>query len=89
MSAEKFPVPAWVKPEQRAEFAVRLAAFYHDKSGSLGKLSVALGGSSSMLHMQLNTTGTITVNTCIKIEELLGRDVFPREFLRPDIFVAE
>jgi hypothetical protein len=89
MSAEKFPVPAWVEPEQRAEFAVRLAAFYHDKSGSLGKLSVALGGSSSMLHMQLNTTGTITVNTCIKIEELLGRETFPREFFRPDIFVAE
>lgn len=89
MSADKFPIPSWVTPEQRPEFAVRLAAFYHDKSGSLGKLSKALGGSSSMLHMQLNTTGTITVNTCIKIEELLGRETFPREFLRPDIFVAE
>lgn len=50
---------------------------------------MALGGSSSMLHMQLNTTGTIAVTTCIKIEELLGRETFPREFFRPDIFVAE
>lgn len=89
MSVEKFPIPAWVEPEQRAEFAVRMAAFYHNKSGSLGKLSVALGGSSSMLHMQLNTTGNINVTTAIKIEELLGRELFPREFFRPDIFVAE
>lgn len=89
MSAEKFPIPAWVEPGQRDEFAVRLAAFYHNKSGSLGLLSVDLKGSSSLLHMQLKANGTINVQTAIKLEELLGREQFPREFFRPDIFVAE
>lgn len=89
MSTSKFPIPARVKPGQRDEFAVRLAAFYHNKNGSLGALSVALGGSASLLHMQLKATGTVNVQTAIKLEELLGRDLFPREFFRPDIFVTE
>lgn len=84
-----FPIPAWVEPEQRVEFALRLAALYHHKSGSLGKLSEALNGSSSMLHMALKNPGGLTAKTCIQLEELLGREVFPREFFRPDIFVAE
>jgi hypothetical protein len=89
MSAEKFPIPAWVEPEQRAEFAVRLAALYHKMDGSLGDLSEALGGSRSLLHMALKSKGGVNAQTCIKLEELLGREAFPREFFRPDIFVAE
>lgn len=89
MSAEKFPIPAWVEPEQRAEFAVRLAAFYYTMGGSLGDLSEALDGSRSLLHMALKSKGGINAQTCIRLEELLGRDMFPREFFRPDIFVAE
>jgi len=86
---EKFHIPAWVKPEERAEFAVRLAALYYSMDGSLGKLSKALGGSTSMLHMAFKNPNGISPQTCIKLEELLGRDHFPREFFRPDIFVAE
>lgn len=81
-------VPEWVTPEQRQSFAVRLAAVYHNPTGSLGILSEALGGSRSLLHMALKTTGGINATTCIKLEELLGRENFPREFFRPDIFVA-
>ena len=86
---EKFPVPGWVAPEQRAEFALRLAALYFTMGGNLGDLSVALGGSRSLLHMALKSKGGLNAQTCIKLEELLGRETFPREFFRPDIFVAE
>jgi hypothetical protein len=78
-----------VTPDARQEFVVRLAASYHNKTGSLGELSTALGGSKTMLHMLLKSPGGLNAMTCIKIEECLGRDLFPREFLRPDIFVAE
>lgn len=87
--SEKFPIPVALAPEQRAEFAVRLAALYHKMDGSMGDLSEAIGGSRSMLHMALKSKGGINAVTCIKLEELLGRDLFPREFFRPDIFVAE
>lgn len=86
---EKFPIPGWVAPEQRAEFAVRLAALYYTMGGSLGELSEALDGSRSLLHMALKSKGGLNAQTCIKLEELLGRETFPREFFRPDIFVAE
>lgn len=89
MSSEKFPIPAWVAPEERTEFALRLAASYLKMGGSLGDLSEALGGTRPMLHVALKSKGGVNANTCIKLEEVLGRELFPREFFRPDIFVAE
>ena len=82
------PVPAWVSPEQRQEFVVRLAALYHNRTGSLAELSRAMGGSGSLLHMALKTNG-LNAKHCIKLEEILGRENFPREFFCPDIFIAE
>lgn len=85
----KFHIPAWVEPEQRTEFVVRLAALYHSMDGSLATLSESLGGSRSMLHMALKSKGGVNAQTCIKLEEIMGRENFPREFFRPDIFIAE
>lgn len=87
----KFPIPAWVEPEQRVEFAVRLAALYYCMSGSLGDLSLALDGSNSrsLLHMALRAKDGLNAKTCIRLEEVLGRENFPREFFRPDIFLPE
>lgn len=86
-SYNTFPIPSWVTPEQRQEFVVRLAARYHNMSGSLSELSKAIGGSHSLLHVSLKNPGGVSAMNCIEIERLLGRDLFPREFLRPDIFV--
>jgi len=89
MSATKmFPAPAWMEPDKRQWFAIKLAALYHNKAGSVSELSVALGGSSTMLHMAVKQSG-LTPNHCIQLEHLLTRELFPREFFRPDIFVAE
>lgn len=66
---------------------MRLAARYHNMSGSMAELSKAIGGSQSLLHVSLKNPGGVSAMTCIEIEKLLGRELFPREFLRPDIFV--
>jgi hypothetical protein len=86
MHRKMMRVPDWVGPEQRQSFVVRLAALYHNPTGSLGTLSEAIGGSRSLLHAALKQGG-LTVQTCIKLEELLGREHFPREFFRPDLFL--
>jgi len=81
-------VPEWVKPEDYQMFACRLAAVYHNKAGSIGQMSEEIGHARSALHNAL-AGGGLTPQHCIKLEELLGREHFPREFFRPDIFVAE
>lgn len=79
-------LPAWVTPEKHQLFAVRLASLHYSETGQVAALSSALGGSRSMLHMSLKQGG-LSAATCIKLEELLGRENFPREFFRPDIFI--
>lgn len=81
-------VPEWVTPDHYQRFAVRLAALYFCEDGGMGALSKALGYSSTALHMALNGKG-LNADHCIKLESLLGRELFPREFFRPDIFIAE
>lgn len=81
-------VPSWVTPEDYQRFALRLAALYFSKDGSMGTLSQALGYTRPALQMALNYKG-LNAQHCIKLEELLGRDHFPREFFRPDIFLPE
>lgn len=81
------PVPAWAQPDDHQEFALRAAALYHNKLGSIGLLSEAIGLSNAALHMALNYKG-ITPKHAIAIEKLLGREHFPRELFRPDIFLT-
>lgn len=78
-------VPDWVQPEQYQMFAVRLAAVYHNAAGSIRQLSGSIG-SESMLHMALSGSG-LTAQHCMDLEKKLGRELFPREFFRPDIFI--
>lgn len=78
-------VPDWVKPEQRQLFVLRLAAVYHNEAGSIREMSAEIGAGST-LHMALSSKG-LTAEHCIALEGLLGREHFPREFFRPDIFV--
>ncbi len=65
----------------------RLAAVYHNAKGSIGTLSEEIG-SRSLLHMAL-AGGGLTADHCIKLEKVLGAELFPREFFRPDIFLRE
>lgn len=64
---------------------LRLAALYHNETGSLGDLAEALGLSNPALHMAIKR-GQVSPDMAIGIESLLGRKLFPREMLRPDLF---
>lgn len=94
---ETVPTPAWVMRHDTPEsvdraklaFLLRLAALYHNATGSLTELSLALGMSDSVLHMAMKR-GQITAEVAVAIEKAIGRQHFPRELFRPDLFtVAE
>lgn len=69
----------------RARFLIRIAALYDNPLGQLSVLSEKLGLHRGSLA-QLNQ---ISPQLAIKIETLLGADIFPRTLMRPDIFSAE
>lgn len=87
------PEPEWVLSQQspelhkraRLQFCLQLAALYHNESGSIGELSKAIGRSETALHMSVKR-GNVTGEIAVAIEELLGRQRFPRELFRPDLF---
>lgn len=93
--AEAVPTPAWVMRHDTPErvdqaklcFLVRLAALYHNERGSLGLLSTALGLSEPALAMAIKR-GQIMPGHAVEIEKLIGRDLFPRELFRPDLFLV-
>lgn len=69
----------------RCRFLVRLSALYYSPEGKLNKLSKAL----DLHENSLATTDSISAEMAIKLETLLGRDLFPRELFRPDLFTVE
>ncbi len=88
-SKTSFPIPCWVSPGDKQKFAVALAAVYHNPSGSIAKLSEALGLSHATLHMALKSSDGLRKSHCLALEALLGRDLFPREFFAPELFADE
>lgn len=82
-----FPLPQWAEGN-RQRFAIRMAALYHNEKGSIADLSCALGYSSATIAMQLKGPG-LSKQTCLALEALLGADLFPRQWFRPDLFPAE
>lgn len=82
-------LPAWLHnlPEEeqspaRARFLMRLAALYHSEGGKMNTLSIACEKHPSTLSILTN----ISPELAIGLEEVLGREMFPRELFRPDIF---
>jgi len=95
MPQNKWPMPAWHDdlPEgERAAAALRhllsLAALFASREGTATALAKALGvGNTAVL--QAKVRGKISGEMAVQIEALLGRDLFPRELFRPDLFVVE
>lgn len=66
-------------------FLIRLAALHYSVGGTVAALSEGLG-----LHPNtLAGTTVITAEMAIRLEEILGRDRFPRAVFRPDLFLIE
>ena len=69
----------------RCRFLIRLAALYYSPEGKVSSLSEKLG-----LHPgTLAGSSTITPEIAIRLEELLGREHFPRSLFRPDLFLIQ
>lgn len=85
----KFPLPKRIEllPEGEREratarFLVRLAALYHNDTGALRNLSVALG----MHEKSLANCPTIQGPTAIAMEDVIGDPAIDRKTFRPDLF---
>jgi DNA-binding transcriptional regulator LsrR (DeoR family) len=89
---ETLPPPAWVSGKDfpsatdraRLLFYLRLAALYHNERGSLVDLAHDMGFSRSTLHMALKR-GHLPTDIAVKIENKIGRELFPIQLLRPDL----
>lgn len=86
------PVPKWAEKLKGAEletamirFRLEIAAAYYGPGATVNAMSEAIGYNGRTLL----SGGRMTPTNAIKIEKLLGRDIMPREFLRPDIFQIE
>lgn len=79
--------PDWARDNDQTRlcFLIRLAALFHNENASLTQLSEAIGLSKPALHAALKR-GQIAPGHAVAIETLLGRQLFPRELFRPDLF---
>lgn len=66
----------------RVRFLIRVAALYYSKEGRMKLLSKNIGLHPNSLALM----DKITPEMAIKLEDVLGRELFPRELFRPDIF---
>lgn len=89
----QWPMPAWhesvPEPDKQAacvRLLLGLAAIYASEVGTLSALALALQETPEAIR-QARARGRVTPEIAIKIETLLGRERFPRELFRPDLFV--
>lgn len=95
MPKQHWPMPAWHDEMPEAERAaavlrhlLNLAAIYATREGTATALSKALGVGDTAI-LQAKVRGKISGEMAVKLEALLGRELFPRELFRPDLFVVE
>jgi hypothetical protein len=95
MLSKTWPMPAWhgdVPEEEKSAATTRhllnLAAIYATREGTATALSKALGVGDTAI-LQCKVRGRISGEMAVKLEALLGRELFPRELFRPDLFVVE
>lgn len=86
-----WPEPTWLSavPEDdrescRLRFYVALAALYANADGSTMQFSESLGLHKTALSA-VKSRGTIAPETALKIEQALGRELFPWEMFLPDL----
>lgn len=88
-----FPLPKYLEglgddelKAARCRFLIRLCALHYSPEGRVNALSERLGLASNTLTQLTN----ISPELAVKLEDVMGREHFPRELFRPDVFtVAE
>lgn len=61
---------------------------YASREGTATTLSALVGRNEHFIAKQ-REHGRLTPELAVELESLLGRDKFPRELFRPDIFLIE
>lgn len=86
-------MPQWIKDlpdgereDARRRFLLRTAALHYSRDGHLKALSTGIGLAEGTLATYLSAGQALTAEIAIKLEECLGRKLFPRELWRPDLF---
>lgn len=90
----KWPEPRWLKdiPESEREaaclrFHLNLAILYATPEMSNQAFTDAIGVSESAIS-HVKRRGRITGELAVAIENVTGREHFPREMFRPDLFTV-
>lgn len=88
----EWPMPAWLaqtpdvdRPQARTRFLLCLAAVYVAERGNQSKLARAIGSHIKTV-LAAGDRGQVSPEMAIAIESVLGRELFPRELFRPDLF---
>jgi hypothetical protein len=92
----KIQMPAWLaavepadQPAERTRFLLRLAALYVDPQGRLSELSRLCGLADNTLATVSKRQDKISPEIAVAVETAVGRDILPRELLRPDLFSVQ
>jgi hypothetical protein len=93
--APHFPEPKWLdtlpeadRPAARLRWILEIAAAYHSPEGAMTTLSKACGKADSTVS-KAKYDGRISARLAIQIEQVLGRDIMPREIICPEFFAIE
>lgn len=94
-AAALYPEPIWLatipevdRPSARLRWVLEIAAAYATAEGTMTALSVLCGMDPSTVG-KAKFDGRISPRLAIKIENVLGRTIMPREFICPEFFAVE
>ncbi|HSU67183.1 MAG TPA: hypothetical protein VLJ39_09940 [Tepidisphaeraceae bacterium] len=90
------PLPKWFEGpwddehqerSAKAKFFLAIAAQYYQPGGTIASLGAHLGYQHPAgIYAQISRNGEVSAEHAVILERLAGRNVLPRELLRPDIF---
>lgn len=97
MKKTPFKWPVWMEAlegenRKRAEvrFMLRMAALYATPEGSIPALSIKMGQSRNTVHsaycVATRAAAYPSVATIKGIEDIIGKDVIPREVFNPEVY---
>lgn len=89
-------MPAWLEavepdrqPAEKTRFLLKIAALYVDPEGRLSELSRVCGLAENTLATVSKRQDKLSPEIAILVEKAVGREILPRELLRPDLFSVQ
>lgn len=89
----EWPEPHWLadlpdveRQQAKTRFLLCIAQAYFGDKASIGDFCTALNLPHNHLSV-MKSRGSVSGETAVQIERLLGREHFPRELFRPDLFI--